>query len=95
MLFGMAKVKALEVTPCSRSVENHRSKTPSPTSTCKADEIWVHRVSNSPAEGELFTSEAEASAREGDALRLERRGGVVVVRGAELGEAERGINSFC
>ena len=95
MLLGTAKVRVLPSWAASRAVENHRSKTPSPNSPRKADEIWAQRFSDSPESGELFTlvlAEAEAEAAVG---RLERRGRADVIRGDELGEAGRGIKSFC
>jgi|FrelakmetLWP11LW_1041352.scaffolds.fasta_scaffold169275_2 hypothetical protein len=95
MLFGTARVSDLLSKAASLDVENHRSKTPSPSSSLKADEIWVHGLSDSSEAGELFTLVLAETGAEAATERLERRGRESVVEGDELGEAGRGIKDFC
>ena len=95
MLFGTASVRAFASSDSSLAVENHRSKTPSPNSPRKADEIWAQELSDPSGDGELFTLFLAETDNDRAAGRLERRGRESVFREDELGEACRGIKSFC
>ena len=95
MLLGTDSVSVLASSASSLAVENHRSKTPSPNSSRKADEIWAQAFSLPSETGELFTLFLAETGDDGAAERLERRGRESVFRGDELGEACRGIESFC
>ena len=95
MLLGTASVSVLSSKASSLAVENHRSKTPWPNSSRKADEIWAHGFSDSAEGAELFTFVLAETGGDWAAERLERRGRQGVVREDELGEAGRGIKFFC
>lgn len=95
MLLGTASVNDLPSSDSSLAVENHRSNTPEPNSSRKADEIWAHGFPEPAGNSELFTFLwAETGGDEG-AGRLERRDRQGVFREDELGVACRGIKFFC
>jgi hypothetical protein len=76
-------------------VENHRSKTPSPNSPRKADEIWAQRASRSESGAELFTireAAADFDPEDKEEVRFLR---VAEARTFERGEIERGMKFFC
>jgi hypothetical protein len=91
MLLGITSVTHAASAPAKRNVENQRSKTPSPNSARKADEIWVQRPSRSVWGPELFTGTDGVVFAAVAAERTERPATALEARRLGRGEIERGI----
>ena len=91
MLLGITKATSRALASARRNVENQRSKTPSPNSPLKADEIWLQRESSPSSDPELFTVGAGAAARGLGMDGEDRFPGAVEARRFERGEIERGM----